>query len=131
MASLERARAGAVLRAEDYDRAKHFYHDVLGFDVEDAPGPTREGMVHTSTGSDFMIYERPGMPAPQNTTLALMVPNIEEAVNELRERGVRLEEYDMPEIGLKTVDGIAEIEGTKSAWFKDTEGNIISVSKMM
>jgi hypothetical protein len=40
---------------------------------------------------------------------------------------VTFEEYDMP--GLKTVNGIAELGGEKGAWFKDPEGNILSVSQ--
>ncbi|MGH2654353.1 MAG: VOC family protein [Actinomycetota bacterium] len=46
---------------------------------------------------------------------------------ELRAKGVTFEEYDMP--GLKTVNGIAELGGEKGAWFKDPEGNILSVSQ--
>lgn len=37
------------------------------------------------------------------------------------------EDCDIPQIGLKTVNGIAEIEGTRAAWIKDTEDNIIVV----
>jgi len=49
------------------------------------------------------------------------------AVKELRGRGIVSEEYDFP--GLKTVDGIAEIQGAKGAWFKDPDGNIIAVGQ--
>ena len=44
---------------------------------------------------------------------------------ELKFRGVKFEEYDMP--GLKTKDGIATAGGAKAAWFKGTEGNILAV----
>lgn len=44
---------------------------------------------------------------------------------ELRARGVTFEEYDQP--GLKTVDGVMEASGMRGAWFKDSEGNILSV----
>jgi hypothetical protein len=43
---------------------------------------------------------------------------------------VTFEEYDLPEIGLKTADGIAEFEGNKAAWFKDSEGNIVNIAAM-
>ena len=46
---------------------------------------------------------------------------------DLRAKGVTFEDYDVPEIGLKTVNGIAEFEGTKAAWFKDSEDNIINI----
>ena len=38
------------------------------------------------------------------------------------------EEYDLP--GLKTVDGIVTSPTSKAAWFKDTEGNILSLIQM-
>ena len=40
------------------------------------------------------------------------------------------EDYDLPEIGLKTVNGIAAFEGSKAAWFKDSEGNIVNMASM-
>ena len=46
---------------------------------------------------------------------------------ELRDRGVTFEEYDFP--GMKTVGGIAEMAGYRSAWLKDSEGNIISIGQ--
>jgi hypothetical protein len=53
------------------------------------------------------------------------VENVEREVAELRTRGVRFEEYDMP--GMKTVNGIATAGGAKAAWFKDTEGNTLAL----
>ena len=52
------------------------------------------------------------------------------------ERGVIFEEYDVP--GLKTVNGIAEVEGNypskggvgeMAAWFKDSEGNLLAIGR--
>jgi hypothetical protein len=40
---------------------------------------------------------------------------------------VTLEDYDFP--GLKTVNGIAEIEGMRNGWFKDPDGNIIAIGQ--
>jgi hypothetical protein len=48
-------------------------------------------------------------------------------VAELKARGVVFEEYDMP--GLKTVDGIAGGGGAKTAWFNDSEGNIMAIGQ--
>ena len=47
---------------------------------------------------------------------------------DLRKRGVVFEDYDLP--GLKTVNGVVELDTMKGAWFTDTEGNIISLSEM-
>jgi hypothetical protein len=63
------------------------------------------------------------------------VEDIEATVRELRNQGVVFEEYDLP--GLKTVVGIAEIEGNypskgtgeRGAWFRDSEGNMLGIGQ--
>ena len=57
--------------------------------------------------------------------MAIDVEDVERAVKDLQAQGVRFEEYDTPM--LKTVDGIADVGGTKAAWFKDSEGNLIAL----
>ncbi len=134
MASLGDYPAAAVLRAEDLVRAKKFYTDVLGLKPGDVSGPASEGMgmFTAGAGTMVMIYERPGMPAPQNTALGFGLPadQFDEVVADLRAKGVTFEDYDLPEIGLKTVNGIAEFEGSKVAWFKDSEDNIVNIAAM-
>jgi hypothetical protein len=51
-------------------------------------------------------------------------------MDELRSKGVKFEEYDMPDMGIKTSNGVAEFDGMKSAWFKDSEGNILNIMTM-
>ena len=50
-------------------------------------------------------------------------------VRELKARGVVFEEYDMP--GIKTVNSIATGGGAQTAWFKDSEGNILAISQRL
>ena len=134
MAGLGDYPAAAVLRAEDLARAKKFYTDVLGLKPGDVPGPASEdmGMFTAGDGTMIMLYARPGMPAPQNTALGFGLPadKFDEVAADLRARGVTFEDYDLPEIGLKTVNGIAEFEGNKSAWFRDSEDNILNIAAM-
>ena len=68
--------------------------------------------------------------------MAWQADDLEETIAELRGRGVIFEEYDVP--GLKTVNGIAEVEGNypskggrreKAAWFKDSEGNLLAIGQ--
>jgi hypothetical protein len=62
------------------------------------------------------------------------VADIDATVAALRARGVVFEEYDQP--GLKTVNGIADIEGNypskgtgeRGAWFRDSEGNVLGLA---
>jgi len=58
-------------------------------------------------------------------TLSLRVDDIVAALAELKARGVTFEEYDLP--GMKTHQGIATAGGAKSAWFTDSEGNIMAL----
>lgn len=121
----------AVLRAEDFGRAKKFYTEVLGL-TEDRPIAPDSGMFSTADGSTVMIYERPGMPAPENTALGFAIPNDawDLVVADLQAKGVKFEDYDMPELGIQTTGGIAEMDLGKMAWFKDTEGNIVNIATM-
>jgi len=132
MAGLGDTKMAAVLRAEDIGRASKFYSEVLGLMPVGGVPPAAGSMFSAGDGSAVMIYERPGMPAPQNTTLGFGVAadQFDGIIADLRSKGVTFEEYDIPEMGLKTVNGVAEMDGAKSAWIKDTEGNIISIAVM-
>lgn len=133
MAGLGDFPVAGVIRADDYARAAKFYTEVLGFTVLRASQGTGDaGMFAAGAGTMVSIYERPGMPAPQNTTLNFGVTpeRFDDVIAELKSKGVVFEDYDMPEMGLKTVAGVAEMLGTKAAWFKDTEGNILNIVAM-
>jgi catechol 2,3-dioxygenase-like lactoylglutathione lyase family enzyme len=113
---------GATIPAKDLNGTRRFYEDVLGVQViTEDPG----GILYRSGDSTFSLYPTEYAGTAQHTLAAFMVNDVEAAVAELRGKGVTFEEYDMP--GLKTVDGIAELGGFKGAWFKDLEGNILSV----
>ena len=59
--------------------------------------------------------------------MALNVDDLGAAVETLRGNGVVFEEYDLP--GLKTFDGIAELDDERAAWFRDSEGNMIALGE--
>ena len=71
------------------------------------------------------MYPTPNAGTSQASQAFWSVDDVEAEVAALKKRGVEFEEYDMP--GMKTVDGIATAGGTKAAWFKDTEGNILAI----
>jgi catechol 2,3-dioxygenase-like lactoylglutathione lyase family enzyme len=118
----------AVLRAADLERARAFYAETLGLAVDIEEPPARELRVHAG-GSMICVYERPGSSAPENTTVCFDVPDVEARVHELRGRGVAFEEYDNPESGLVTIEGVATVNGRKRAWFKDSEGNVLVIGE--
>jgi catechol 2,3-dioxygenase-like lactoylglutathione lyase family enzyme len=116
---------GTTIPAKDVGRTRRFYEDVLGAQaVTEDPG----GIIYRSGDSYFSLYPTQFAGTAQHTLGAFMVRDVEATVAELRGKGVRFEDYDLP--GVKTVNGIAELGGTKVAWFKDPEGNILSVVQL-
>jgi catechol 2,3-dioxygenase-like lactoylglutathione lyase family enzyme len=119
----------AILVAADIERAKKFYVEKLGLKPVDAPLPEDGAAFESGKGTWFYVYERGAGSKADHTVAGWMVDDVEKAVAELRERGVEFERYDMP--GLKTDErGIAVSGPAKSAWFKDSEGNILAVTEM-
>jgi predicted enzyme related to lactoylglutathione lyase len=127
---LASSAARAVLRVEDLDRAKRFYGQTLGLAVEDEFGGQANALVLVGDGTMFELYERPGIPASQSTVMAFHADDFDATIADLRARGVVFEEYDIPDMGLRTVNGVADLGAMKAAWFKDTEGNILSVGTL-
>lgn len=100
-----------------------FYEDVLGFvpEVED-PG----GISYRSGHGRFNIYPTESAGTAQHTLIGWHTDDLEKAIEELAPKGVTFEQYEYP--GLKTdAKGIAVMGNEKAAWFKDPEGNILSV----
>jgi len=131
MAGLGDYPTAGVLRAVDFSRAEKFYTEVLGL-VKAIPMGPGGAMFSAGDSSMVMIYERPDLPAPENTTLGFAIPadKFDGVVADLRGRGVVFEDYDLPDMGIKTVNGIADMGDNKAAWFKDPEGNIVNIATM-
>ena len=131
--TLENIRVATRLPAQDLDRARTFYADKLGLEpVEERPG----GLLYRCGGSEFALFASAGEPSGEHTQMGWEVEDIEAAVEELRDRGIVFEEYEVP--GLTTVDGIAEVEGNypsrggkgeRAAWFRDSEGNLLGIGQ--
>lgn len=109
--------------AADVSRARRFYEQMVGLSPrEEVAG----GVVYECGGGSWIfLYPSGGAGTSQASQAFWQVEDLEAEVADLRKRGVVFEEYDLP--GLKTVNGIATGGGTKAAWFKDTEGNIMAL----
>jgi catechol 2,3-dioxygenase-like lactoylglutathione lyase family enzyme len=124
-------RVLAILVAADIERAKRFYVDKLGLQMADVQGiPPDAALFEGSDGTMLYIYFREGGTTAEHTVAGFMVEDIESTVEALAAAGVEFEEYDM--LGLKTDErGIADGGSVKSAWFKDSEGNILAINEML
>jgi catechol 2,3-dioxygenase-like lactoylglutathione lyase family enzyme len=129
---LDNARIDTTIPAVDVTRARRFYRDTLGLEEITPHDPkfSAEGaMFQVGDCTRFIIYRRPEPTRAEHTVATLTVDDLEKEMDRLEDRGVRFEQYDQP--GLKTNRrGIAESDGMKAAWFKDTEGNILGIGEM-
>jgi catechol 2,3-dioxygenase-like lactoylglutathione lyase family enzyme len=122
---LTEARITAVVPTTDLSRAREFYGGTLGLEETGASLPGPEVVYRCGGDSTLEVYERPGGGAAEHTLATWEVPDVRAAVDELRARGVRFEDYDLPEF--RTEDGIATAGDFQSAWFRDPDGNILCV----
>ncbi len=125
---LTNSMVAPTLPAVDIKRAKKFYEEKLGLKVvmED---PSPGIMLQCGQGTMMYVYQREHTKA-DHTVASFKVDKIEAEVKELKAKGIKFEEYDLPKMGIKTVNGIATMGSMKSAWFKDSEGNILSLTQM-
>ena len=115
----------ATLPASDLERAKDWYRRVLQIEPVET---TDEGSYWFELeGTRFLVYESQFAGTNQATAAAIGVDDVEAAVAEFRSRGAAIEEYDFGE-DFRTVNGILTTPaGTKLAWIKDSEGNILGI----
>jgi catechol 2,3-dioxygenase-like lactoylglutathione lyase family enzyme len=115
-----------VLLAKDLAATREFYHDRVGLEIlmenDDAivfrcGGGTQLDVTKSTVGT-----------ADEQTQVSWQVPDLRAEVAELRSRGVKVEDYDMP--GLKTEDGIADLGFAFAAWIVDPGGNALSVMQL-
>ena len=120
---LSGATVHTTLPASDLERARRFYEGALGL-VPARVAPA--GVFYRGGGGTrFLVFPSAGQASGSHTQMGFSVTDIEAAVADLRARGVTFESYDFP--GFDTATGIATFPGNRSAWFKDTEGNLLGI----
>ena len=120
---LKESKAFSGFSANDVPKAKDFYGQTLGLEVSEDHGLLT---LHLAGGNKVLVYPKPNHVPATFTVLNFPVKNVDQAVDELKKRGVRFEIYNLPD--LKTDEkGIMRGKGPTIAWFKDPAGNILSV----
>ena len=119
---LGKADATPMLAVKDLDRARKFYEENLGLKQVDDFG---EGFMLKSGDTQFSIYRSEFAGTNKATALNFDVGDIEDEVRSLKEKGISFEHYDLE--GLTPKGDIYEGEGMRTAWFKDPDGNILSL----
>jgi catechol 2,3-dioxygenase-like lactoylglutathione lyase family enzyme len=112
------------LLTQNADVALKFYRDTLGFTFLRDDG---FALVFNMNGVMLRIGKTPAFTPAQNTVLGWESKDIVSAMDELAGKGVRFERY--PNMG-QDERGICTFPtGDKVAWFKDPDGNVLSISQ--
>jgi catechol 2,3-dioxygenase-like lactoylglutathione lyase family enzyme len=117
-----------ILLSTDMDASRAFYVDTLGLEVlrEDRLDDEVDRLVlRCGDGTQLVITHSTIGTSDAQTQVAWRVPDVREAVAELRARGVRIEDYEAPDP--VTVDGIADMGHSWAAWFIDPSRNVLAV----
>src|SRR5215510_4539007 len=120
---LQNALMYAYIPVKDLARARQFYEQKVGLTPKEE---TAGGVVYEfAQRTACFMYPTPNAGTSRASQAFWEVADIEDEVAELKRRGVKFEEYDVPP--MKTEGGIATGGGAKAAWFKDSEGNIMAL----
>jgi catechol 2,3-dioxygenase-like lactoylglutathione lyase family enzyme len=120
---LRDADAVATLAVTDLRAAAKFYQDTLG--LSRASGEDNESIVLESGDTRINVYRSSFAGTNKATALTWTVDDVEEVIRTLKAKGVAFEHYDLPDTRRQ---GDLHVSGdVKVAWFKDPDGNILSV----
>ena len=106
------------------DAAKEFYGGKLGFKFLRDDG---FALVFDAHGTMLRVGKAKSVTPAQGTVLGWEVGGIVNAVHELKAAGVAFERYDF--MNPDTDDIVTFPTGDKVAWFKDPDGNTLSLSQ--
>ncbi len=109
---------------QDYEKSRAFYERRLGFEFVSLD---EYALVMRAGGHMIRISKVPDLSPLRSTVLGWEVEDVEKAARWLRDQGVVLEKYPF----IQDQDsGIWNTpNGDKVAWFKDPDGNVLSISQ--
>jgi catechol 2,3-dioxygenase-like lactoylglutathione lyase family enzyme len=110
----------------DLERAKRFYREMLGLHpLQELP----QGLLYECVdGGRFLLYLTAAQSPSEHTQMSFVVSDIEGEIGDLKADGVSFEKYDLQD--LTTVWSIAYTRSAESAWFRDSEGNLIGITQL-
>ena len=114
----------AFVPIKDAVKAKKFYRDVLGLRFVD---DDKFALVFDANGVMLRAARVPDFKPAHFTIVGWEVEDIEKTVKGLQKKGVTFEKYPFVEdpSGICTAPGgVARV-----AWFKDPDGNLLSISQ--
>ena len=123
MMMLGNASVHPILLAKDLDQARDFYHGKLGLDVLSESDHKIE--FRCGGGTKLAVSKSTVGTSDSQTQIGWEVDDLQVEIDELRARGVRIEDYDLPD--LKTQDGIADVGFAWMSWIIDPGKNALAI----
>jgi catechol 2,3-dioxygenase-like lactoylglutathione lyase family enzyme len=121
---LSDSNLAAFIATSKPDEARAFYEDVLGLTLL---SDEQYAIVFDANGTTLRVQKAGSFTPQQFTALGWHVDDIEATMAALRAKGVVFEQFPwMPEgsNGIMTFP-----EGARVAWFKDPDGNLLSIDQ--
>ena len=122
--ALKDSKAFSGFSVNDLAAAKKFYGETLGLDCNEHEMGL---LLKLSSEHVIFIYPKENHQPATYTILNFPVDDIDQAVEELKAKGVKFEHYDNMTDDKGIARGIAQKMGPDIAWFTDPAGNILSV----
>jgi len=117
-------KAFSGFAVDDVAKAREFYGDTLGIRTSEENGLLT---LHLAGDRPTLVYPKPDHTPADYTILNFPVADIDAAVDELTERGVRFERYE----GFGQDErGIMRDQGPPIAWFRDPAGNVLALLQL-
>jgi catechol 2,3-dioxygenase-like lactoylglutathione lyase family enzyme len=117
-----------VLLATDLEESKEFYAGKVGLEILNE---SDEAITYKCGGdSQLSVTKSTTGTADEQTQAGWRVDDLAAELAELRSRGVEIQEYDMPEMNLKTVDGVADLGFALMAWIIDPHKNALGIMQL-
>lgn len=121
---LGRANATPMIAVKDLDRARKFYQETLGLNTKEEMGG--EVLTVQSGDTPITVYRSEFAGTNKATALTFNVDDIDKEVGELKGKGIFFEKFNVPGLEPRGDLYVGE-KGFKTAWFKDPDGNILSL----
>lgn len=116
------ARLQTLVWTADTARAKAFYSDILGLPLQ---GESFGALVYVLGGGELRVSPVPSTKPSEHTVVGFAVDNLDEIAGELGRRGVvaeRFAGFSHDQSGVWIAP-----DGSKVIWFRDPDGNLMSV----
>jgi catechol 2,3-dioxygenase-like lactoylglutathione lyase family enzyme len=121
---LKDSKAFSGFSVNDLAAAKKFYGETLGIELDENP----PGLIlKIAGGNGTFVYPKDDHVPATYTILNFPVSGIDEAVEELKGKGITFEHYDGMTDEKGIARGLSNDQGPDIAWFKDPAGNFLSV----